>query len=116
MTGWAAKGTPAVAVGEGWVWITSLLAAPATSRSVPKFELVEAPTRLAVPDSLRLPVANGVPAVGWTRTFCQVSEQVTPLILLLVTVKTNCVVVTEVIGTDVPLETVLMLFPELPLP
>jgi hypothetical protein len=36
--------------------------------------------------------------------------------LLLVTVNTICVVVTEVIATDVPLETPLMLLPALPLP
>src|SRR6266516_2682516 len=100
MIGCGAKGTPAVAVGEGWDWITNLLAAPATSRSVPKFELVEAPTRLAVPLTLRLPVANGVPTLGRTRTLCQVSEQVTPLILLLVTVKTIWLVVLEVTDTE----------------
>ena len=50
-----------------------LLAAPATSRNVPRFEFVERPTTLAVPVIRRLPLANGAPAVGRTRTFCHVS-------------------------------------------
>ena len=40
----------------------------------------------------------------------------TPLTLLLVTVNTNCVVVTEVIATAVPLEIPLILLATLPLP
>src|SRR5436309_8955494 len=92
------------------------LAAPAISRKTPRLELVETPTTLAVPLGARLLFAKGVPAVGRTRTFCQVSLQVTPLILLLVTVNTNCVVVTEVIATEEPLETPLMLLAALPLP
>src|SRR5438094_8156785 len=95
------------------------LAAPATSRSVPRLELVETPTTLALPLLERLPLVppgGSVPAVGRTRTFCQVSLQVTPLMLVLVTVNTNCVVVTEVIATAVPLETPFMLLPALPLP
>src|SRR5713226_1751806 len=100
MTGCCAKATPAVAVDEGWVWITRLLAAPATSRNVPKMELVVTVIRLAVPVTLRLPLASGAPAVGRTRRFCQVSLHLTPLRLVLVTVKVNCVVVTEVIATD----------------
>src|SRR6266478_6439002 len=93
-----------------------LLAAPAISRNVPQFALADRPTTLAVPLLERLPPAKGVPATGRTRTFCQVSLQVTPLILLLVTVNTNCVVVTEVIAAAVPLETPLILLPALPLP
>ena len=96
--------------------MTSWLAAPATSRNVPRFELVETVAMLAVPVIRRLPLAKGVPAVARTRTFCQVKEQVTPLMLLLVTVKTNCVVVTEVIATAVPLATPLILLPAFPLP
>ena len=70
----------------------------------------------AVPVIFKLPPARGAPALGRTRTFCQVSPQVMPLALLLVTVKTNWVVVTEVISMAVPLVTPLMLLPLLPLP
>src|SRR5437867_318001 len=101
MIGCCANGTPAVAVGEGWVRMTNLLATPATSRKAPKLQLVERPVTLAVPVTLRMPLANGVPAVGRTRTFCQVNVQVAPL-LGNVTVKASCVDVTEVIATDVP--------------
>ena len=92
------------------------MAAPGTSRKVPRLALVERPTTLAVPLRLRVPKASGVPATGRTRTFCQVSLQVTPLALELVTVKTNCVLVTEVIATAVPLAKPLMLLPLLPEP
>src|SRR5262245_54288199 len=93
-----------------------LLAAPATSRNAPRFTLAGRPATEAVPPRIRLPLASGVPAVGRTRTFCQVSLQVTPLWLVLVTVKTTCVLLTEVIATAVPLETPLMLLPALPEP
>src|SRR5947199_10861857 len=96
--------------------MTSWLAAPATSRNVPRFELVETVNMLAVPVIRRLPLAKGVPAAARARTFCQVKEQVTPLMLLLVTVKTNGVVVTEVIATAVPLAAPLILLPALPVP
>jgi hypothetical protein len=75
---------------------------------------VDRPTTVAVPTRLRLPPAKGVPAVGRTRTFCQVNVLVTPLALELVTVNTSCVLVTELIATDVPLETPLILFLEEP--
>jgi hypothetical protein len=42
--------------------------------------------------------------------------QVTPLALELVTLKTSCVLVTEVIATAVPLAAPLMLLPPPPLP
>src|ERR687887_2585970 len=92
------------------------LVAPATSRKRPRLAVVGRPTTVAVPDRVKLPVAKGVPAVGRTRTFCQVSLQVTPLRLLLVTVKVSCVVVTEVIATAVLLPTPLMLLAAPPLP
>src|SRR5438046_8839154 len=91
-----------------------VLAAPATSRKAPRLALVGSPTTVAVPLRIRLPLASGVPAVGRTRTFCQVNLQVTPLILELVTVKTSCVLVTEVMASAVPLATALMLLAELP--
>src|SRR4030095_3476479 len=96
--------------------MASLWADPATSRRRPKLELGETPIIVAVPLRLRLPLANGVPAVGRIRTFCQVSLQVTPLALALVTVKTNWVLVTELIATAVPLATPLTLLPLLPDP
>src|SRR5215510_6094679 len=108
MTGCGAKATLTVAVGAGWVWMASLLAAPATSRRAPRLALVERPTTLAVPARARLPRARGVPALGRTRTFCQVSLQVIPLALEAVTVKTSWVLVTEVRATAVPLVKPLM--------
>src|SRR5678816_658271 len=113
-TGCWAKGTPAVAVAEGCVRMARLLAAPATSRKVPRLALVERPTTLAVPLIRRLPLANGVPAVGRTRTFCQVSLQVTPLALEADTVNTSCVLLTELIARAVPLAASLMLLAALP--
>src|SRR5436190_1661374 len=77
-TGCWAKGTPAMAVAEGCVRMARLLAAPATSRKVPRLALVERPTTLAVPLIRRLPLANGVPAVGRTRIFCQVNWEGLP--------------------------------------
>src|SRR6266700_5882081 len=112
MSGCWAKGTPAVAVEEGCVWITSLLAAPAISRSVPRLALVERPTTLAVPLRKRLPPAKGVPAMGRKRTFCQVKVLVTLLTEL--TVKVSCVEVTEVMATEVPLPTALIFCELLP--
>src|SRR3989442_7856922 len=44
-----------------------------TSRNTPRFELDERPGTLAVPVARRLPLANGVPAVGRTRIFCHVN-------------------------------------------
>src|SRR6266404_4682360 len=90
-TGCWAKGTPAVAVAEGCVRMARLLAAPGTSRKAPRLAPMGRPTTLEVPLRVRLPLARGVPAVGRTRTFCQVSLQVTPLALELVTLKTSCV-------------------------
>ena len=116
MTGCCAKGTPAVATEDGCGWITSLLAAPGTSLKRPKGELVETPATFAVPVTFKLPLAKGVPLVGRTRTFCQVSPQVMPLALLLLTVKTNCVLVMEVIAAADPLEMPLRLLALLPLP
>src|SRR5882724_9696136 len=96
-----------------------MLAVPAISRNVPKLALADTPTTLAVPLLERLPLVppgGSVPATGRTRTFCQVSLQVTPLILLLLTLNTNCVAVTVFIATAAPLEAPLMLLPALPLP
>src|SRR5262249_30151341 len=100
----------------GWVWMARLLAAPATSRSVPRSALVDIPITLAVPLRVRWPLTSGVPAVGRTRRFCQVSLQVTLLALELVTVKTICVVVTDDMGTAVPLAPLLILLAFVPVP
>jgi len=48
--------------------------------------------------------------------FCQVSEQVTPLLLATLTVKVICVVVLEVIAAEVPEATPLMFLPFAPPP
>src|SRR6266540_1051914 len=69
-----------------------------------------------VPVLVMLPLANGLLAVGRTRMFCQVSEQLTPLLLATLTVKVICVVVLEVIAAEVPLATALMFLLSLPPP
>src|SRR5437762_2687837 len=84
-----------------------VLAAPATSRKAPRLALIGRPTTVAVPPRVKLPLASGVPAVGRTRTFCQVRVQIAPL-LGAVTVKVSWVDVTDDIATAVPLETTLM--------
>ena len=65
----------------------SRLAVPATSVKVPKLVLpAVTEVIVAVPDRVRLPLAKGVPAMGRTRTFCHVSEQVTPALAAALTV------------------------------
>src|SRR6266404_9303686 len=93
-----------------------LLAAPATSRRLPRLAPVGRPTTVAVPLRVRVPLTSGVPALGRTRTFCQVRLQVIPLALEAVTVKTSWVLVTEVIATAVPLATSFRLLAALPEP
>src|ERR1044071_9337217 len=85
-----------------------LLAAPATSRKAPRLALMGSPATVAVPLRVKRPLASGVPAAGRTRTFCQVSVQRIPPLLGTVTVKVSWVDVTDVIATEVPLETPLM--------
>src|SRR5437899_12791581 len=82
--------------------MANLLAAPATSRRAPRLELVERERTMAVPLSRKLPEASGVPAVGRTRTFCQVILDSVPPLLLDVTVKVSWVVVIEVIEKAAP--------------
>ena len=80
-TGWVVSAAPAVPE-PGWVVNASRLAAPATSVNVPKLVLLAVTEVIvAVPVSVRLPLAKGVPALGRTRTFCQIREQVTPALL-----------------------------------
>src|SRR5882724_8916553 len=86
-TGWVARSAPAVEV-PGCVVKANRLAAPAISVKAPKLVLLAVTAAMvAVPVLVRLPLANGVPALGRTRTFCQISEQVTPALLAALTVK-----------------------------
>src|SRR2546427_12986803 len=92
-------------------------AAGPTSVNRPKLVLLfgtAAGTEL--PLSVMLPLARGLLAVGRTRTFCQVSEQVTPPLLAALTVKLICVVVLEVIAAEVPVATALMFLLSVPPP
>src|SRR5436190_8520707 len=73
--------------------MVNLLAAPATSVNVPKFVVPLTAAAVAVPVLTILPLANGVPAEGRTRMFCQVSEQVTPVLLALAIVMVRVVLV-----------------------
>src|SRR5262245_810258 len=94
--------------------MANLLAAPATSRKLPKLDAGETPVIVAVPLRVSVPLAKGVPAVGRTRTFCQVRVQRIPPLLGPVTVKVSCVEVTDVMATEVPLATALMFFEDDP--
>jgi hypothetical protein len=94
----------------------SLLAAPAVSVKVPRLVLDVMPLTVAPPESVIDPEASGVPAEGRTRTFCHVRLQVTPELLTEDTVKVICVVLIEVMATEVPLATPLILRPLPPTP
>src|SRR5437867_13064117 len=96
--------------------MVNLLAVPGTSVSVPQFVVPLTAATVEEPVSTILPLAKGVPAVGRTRTFCQVSEQVTPFALAAVIVKVIWLELIEVIATAVPLVTSLMLFGLPPVP
>src|SRR5688572_7860372 len=75
-TGWVASNAPAVP-DPGCVVKVNRLATPATSVNAPKLVLPAVTAAIvAVPVLVRLPLASGVPALGRTRTFCHVSEQV----------------------------------------
>src|SRR5438876_5084814 len=115
-TGWTPKTLPAVAE-AGWVVKASWLAVPTTSISVPRLVLLAVTAAMvAVPLLVILPLARGVPASGLTRRLVQVSEQVTPPLLALVTVNVIWLVVREVIATALPLATPSMLLVLAPLP
>src|ERR1051325_7923302 len=73
MTGCRANATPLSAADDGWVRIVNAFAAPATSRSVPKFALAPTPAIVAVPVRVMLPRTSGVPAIGRTAIFVQVN-------------------------------------------
>src|SRR5206468_10030044 len=69
-----------------------------------------------VPVLVMLQLARGLVAAGRTRTFCQVSEQATLPPLTSVTVKEICVVVRDVIATELPLATPLIFLLSAPVP
>ena len=58
-------------------------ATPTTSVSVPRFEALVTPTSAGLAVRVKFPLASGVPAVGRTRTFCQVNVFASPLLTLL---------------------------------
>src|SRR5437899_1882834 len=88
-----------------------------TSIRLPKLVLlVTTAVKLEVPTSRILPLTKGLVLTGRTRTFCQVSELVFGLLLLLLTVKVICVVVTEDTGALLPLAALLMFLLVFPLP
>src|SRR5438477_12767429 len=92
-------------------------AAGPTSFNRPKLVLLAVtPAMTDVPVFVILPLANGLLALGRTRTFCHVSEQLTPPLLALVTVKVICVVVRDVMATEVPVGMALMFLLSLPPP
>src|SRR5262245_21446531 len=105
ITGCWAKLTPAVAVVEGWVWMVNRAAGPYSINGPKLVELLVTAAMVDVPVLVMLPLARGLAALGRTRTFCQVSEQLTSLLLVELTVKVIWVVVLEVIAADVPLAT-----------
>src|SRR5216683_2499062 len=96
--------------------MASAAAGPSSIKEPKLVVLLVTAARVAVPVLVILPLARGLLAVGRTRRFCQVSEQVTALTLELVTVNEIWVLVREVIATEVPLATPLMLLALLPLP
>ena len=82
---------------------------PAVSRSRPKLAPAETLGNEAVPEFVIFPLANGVPAAGRTRIFCQVNLFAVPAGLLLaeiVMVMDDVVTVAEMVP---PLATLLML-------
>src|SRR5438477_187265 len=61
-----------------------------------------------VPLLAMLPLAIGLLAEGRTRMLCQVSKQVTPLLLAVVTVQVICAALLDVIAAEEPLARALM--------
>src|SRR5262245_38377502 len=115
ITGCCAKATPAVAAEDGCVLITSFDAGPISISRAQLVVFVPAGT-VAEPLFVMLPLANGLLAVGRTRTFCHVSELVTPPLEEFEIVNVICVVVRDVIAAAVPLATLLMFLLSLPPP
>src|SRR5581483_4104408 len=83
--------------------MANCLATPATSINTPiGVSLLVTPTRFPSPPLVTKPKAKGVPAVGRTRMSWTVIEQVTPLVVVSVTVKVIWVDDTEVKGRTAP--------------
>ena len=81
-------------------------AAGPTSVNRPKLVLLAVTAaRTALPLSVMLPLAKGLLAVGRTRTFCQVSEHVTPPLLAVFSLNFIWVVEMVLIASAVPLAT-----------
>ena len=82
------------------------LAAGPTSVNRPRLVLLLiTAARAELPLSVMLPLASGLLAVGRTRTFCQASEQATPLLLAVFSLNFICVVEMVAIASAVPLAT-----------
>src|SRR5438105_891192 len=80
------------------------LAAGPTSVNRPRLVLLLiTAARAELPLSVMLPLASGLLAVGRTRTFCQASEQATPLLLAVFSLNFICVVEMVAIASTVPL-------------
>src|SRR5438046_5177721 len=89
--------------------MANVFAVPTTSVKVPKLVVPDTAAMVDVPVLTMLPLAKGVPAVGRTRRFCHVSEQVTALELAIVTSNLIWVEEMDVMAIWVPLLTPLML-------
>src|SRR6266436_6133142 len=96
--------------------MASRAAGPSSTKGPKLVLLLVTAARIEVPVLLMLPLTRGLLAVGRTRRFCHVSEQVTAVLLEFLTVNVIWVLVREVIATEAPLATPLMLLPLLPLP
>src|SRR5207249_7595744 len=92
-------------------------AAGPTSVNRPKLVLLlVTAARTELPLSVILPLAKGLLAVGRMRTFCQVSEHVTPPLLAVFTLNFIWVVELGLIASAVPLATPSMFWLLAPLP
>src|SRR6266566_9604980 len=96
--------------------MASAAAGPSSIKEPKPVLLLVTAARVAVPVLIILPLTRGLLAVGRTRRFCQVSEQVTAVLLEFVTVNVIWALVREVMPTEVPLATPLMLLALVPLP
>ena len=96
--------------------MASAAAGPSSIKKPKLVLLLVTAARVDVPLLVILPLTRGLLAVGCTRRFCHVSEQVTAVLLALVTVNVSWALVREVMATEVPLATSLMLLALVPLP
>src|SRR5437879_2143141 len=112
--GWASAAVPSPEPDPAW----NIGAGGLISINCPKLVLLFATAAMvAVPGFVILPLANGLVAVGRTRTFCQVSAQLWPAPELAdEIVKVIAVLVLEVIAAEVPLASLLMFWPDPPAP